>query len=205
MHPNASVTRTQHHFFENKHSMNNNPEANNTVDAVQQPPNTTENPPESDDESSLFPSTDDEGLQGSGKRILQFSDEDISEACNPASGMSGDAIIAEGGNESDSVSSRFSLPPSIGGVVQNDDDVMDESVAADNHNDKSVSKANPRFADQYDNYYRSQKKRKKTIHKSNDRNEWGIGSQIKKMFFSTGTVLAKCESLGAGKQHNTSH
>ena len=121
--PNASVTRTQHPFFENKHSMNNNPEAHNTVDAVQQPPITTDNPPESDDESSLFPSTDDEGSQGSSKRNLQFSDEDISEACKPASGMSGDAIIAEGGNESDSVSSCFSSSPSIGGgVVQNDDD-----------------------------------------------------------------------------------
>jgi len=118
--------------------------------------------------------------------------------------MAGDAIIAEGGNESDSVSSRFSSSPSIEGVVQNDGHLMDESVAADNHKDKSVAKVNPRFADQYDNYYGSPNKLKKNIHKSNDRNEWGIGSQIKKTFLSAGTVLAECDSLGAGKQHNTS-
>ena len=42
------------------------------VDAVQQPPITTENPSESDEESSLFPSSDDEGCNGDG-----FDDDDI--------------------------------------------------------------------------------------------------------------------------------
>jgi len=36
---------------------------------------------------------------------------------------------------------------------QNDDHLMDGSIAADNHIDKSVVKVNPRFADQYHNYY----------------------------------------------------
>ena len=202
--------------------MNKNSEAHNTVDIVQQPPITTENPSESDEESSLFPCSDDKGCNGdkfddddilfnnageedSGKKNLQFNDEDISEAWKPASGMAGDAIIAEGGNESDSVSSRFSSSPSIEGVVQNDGHLMDESVAADNHKDKSVAKVNPRFVEQYNNYYGSPNKQKKKIHKSNNQNEWGISSQIKKRFLSTCTVLAKCDSFGAGKQHNTSH
>ena len=89
--------------------------------------------------------------------------------------MSGDAIIAEGGNENGSVSSRFSLPPSIAGVDQNDDHLMDESVAADNHKDKSVAKVNPRFTYHYHNYYGSPNKKKKKIHKSNNQNKGGIG------------------------------
>ena len=100
--------------------MNNDPEAHTTVDAAQQPPITTENPSESDGKSSLFSSSLND--VGNGKECDDSdnvfnkageNNNEISQACEPAYRMLGDAIIAEGGNESGSVSNRLNSPPSI--------------------------------------------------------------------------------------------